>query len=96
MVDKGKNKNKNKIIFNANINEIFATTELIQEFQNPYKDSIELEILFPINKNINLSKFEISMKEKKIVSKIMPKEKAEEKYSDAIAKGNTGIKRSIF
>lgn len=29
MVDKGKNKNKNKIIFNANINEIFATTELI-------------------------------------------------------------------
>ena len=92
MVDKEKNKNKNKIIFNANINEIFATTELIQEFQNPYKDSIELEILFPINKNINLSKFEISMKEKKIVSKIMPKEKAEEKYSDAIAKGNTGIK----
>ena len=92
MIDKEKIKNKNKIIFNANINEIFATTELIQEFQNPYKDSIELEILFPIKKNINLSKFEISMKEKKIVSKIMPKEKAEEKYSDAIAKGNTGIK----
>ena len=94
MVDKemNKNKNKNKLFFNSNINEIFATTELIQEFQNPYEDAIELEILFPINKNINLSKFEISMKEKKIVSKIMPKEKAEEKYSDAIAKGNTGIK----
>jgi len=93
-VDKemNKNKNKNKLFFNSNINEIFATTELIQEFQNPYEDAIELEILFPINKNINLSKFEISMKEKKIVSKIMPKEKAEEKYSDAIAKGNTGIK----
>ena len=87
-----KNKNENKLFFNSNINEIFATTELIQEFQNPYEDAIELEILFPINKNINLSKFEISMKEKKIVSKIMPKEKAEEKYSDAIAKGNTGIK----
>ena len=94
MVDKEmkKNKNENKLFFNSNINEIFATTELIQEFQNPYEDAIELEILFPINKNINLSKFEISMKEKKIVSKIMPKEKAEEKYSDAIAKGNTGIK----
>ena len=92
MADKEKNKNKSKIFFNSNINEIFATTELIQEFQNPYKDAIELEILFPINKNINLSKFEILMKEKKIVSKIMPKEKAEEKYSDAIAKGNTGIK----
>ena len=92
MVDKEKNKNKNQIFFNANINEIFATTELIQEFQNPYKDAIELEILFPIHKSINLSKFEISMKEKKIISKIMPKEKAEEKYSDTIARGNTGIK----
>lgn len=94
MVDKEKNKNKNenKLFFNSYINEIFATTELIQEFQNSYEDAIELEILFPINKNINLSKFEISMKEKKIVSKIMPKAKAEEKYSDAIAKGNTGIK----
>jgi len=90
MIDK--EKNKNKIIFNANINEIFASTELIQEFKNPYKDAIELEILFPIKKDINLSKFEISTKEKKIVSKIMPKEKAEEKYSDAIAKGNIGIK----
>ena len=48
MVDKEKNKNKNQIFFNANINEIFATTELIQEFQNPYKDAIELEILFPM------------------------------------------------
>ena len=92
MIDKEKNKNKDQIFFNANINEIFATTELIQEFQNPYKDAIELEILFPIHKSINLSKFEISMKEKKIVSKIMPKEKAEEKYSDTIARGNTGIK----
>ena len=92
MANTEKNENKNKIFFNANINEIFASTELIQEFQNPFEDDIELEILFPINKNINLSKFEISMKKKKIVSKIMPKEKAEEKYSDAIAKGNTGIK----
>ena len=87
-----KEKTENKILFNAEINEIFAKTELIQEFQNPYEDSIELEIIFLINRYINLSKFEISMKEKKIVSKIMPKEKAEEKYSDAIAKGNTGIK----
>ena len=82
---------KNKILFNAEINEIFAKTELIQEFQNPYEDSIELEIIFPINKDINLSKFEISMNEKKIVSRIMQKEKAEEKYTDTIAKGNTGF-----
>ena len=82
---------ENKILFNAEINEIFAKTELIQEFQNPYEESIELEIIFPINKDINLSKFEISMNEKKIVSRIMQKEKAEEKYTDTIAKGNTGF-----
>ena len=82
---------ENKILFNAEINEIFAKTELIQEFRNSYEDSIELEIIFPINKDINLSKFEISMNEKKIVSRIMQKEKAEEKYTDTIAKGNTGF-----
>ena len=82
---------ENKILFNAEINEIFAKTELIQEFQNPYEDSIELEIIFPINRDINLSKFEISMNEKKVVSRIMEKEKAEEKYTDTIAKGNTGF-----
>ena len=86
-----KEKTENKILFNAEINEIFAKTELIQEFQNPYEDSIELEIIFPINRDINLSKFEISMNEKKIVSRIMEKEKAEEKYTDTIAKGNTGF-----
>ena len=88
---KSKEKTENKILFNAEINEIFAKTELIQEFQNPYEDSIELEIIFPINRDINLSKFEISMNEKKIVSRIMEKEKAEEKYTDTIAKGNTGF-----
>ena len=82
---------ENKILFNAEINEIFAKTELIQEFRNSYEESIELEIIFPINKDINLSKFEISMNEKKIVSRIMQKEKAEEKYTDTIAKGNTGF-----
>ena len=86
-----KEKTENKILFNAEINEIFAKTELIQEFQNPYEDSIELEIIFPINRDINLSKFEISMNEKKVVSRIMEKEKAEEKYTDTIAKGNTGF-----
>ena len=39
-----------------------------------------------------MSKFEIIMNNKKIISKILSKEKVDEKYTDAIAQGNTAIK----
>ena len=85
-------KNKeNKIYLNATINEVFATTELIQYFKNTLDNPIELQIQFPIKEDINLSKFEVIMNNKKVVSKILGKEKAKEKYSDAIAEGNTAI-----
>ena len=83
---------ENKIYLNANINEIFASTELTQYFQNPLDNPIELQVQFPIKEKINLSKFEVSMNNKKILSKILSKDKANEKYSDAIAQGNTAIK----
>ena len=82
---------ENKIYLNATINEVFATTELIQYYQNTSDNPIELQILFPIKENINLSKFEITINDKKVISKILEKEKAKEKYSDTIAKGNTAI-----
>ena len=87
-----KNKEENKIQLTANINEVFATTELIQYFKNPLDNPIELNVQFPIKENINLSKFEITMNDKKVISKILSKEKADEEYSDAIAQGNTAIK----
>ena len=82
---------EDKIYLNSNINEVFASTELIQYFKNPLDSPIELQIQFPIKENINLSKFEITIKNKTIISKILSKEKAEEKYSDAIAQGSTAI-----
>ena len=82
---------EDKIYLNSNINEVFASTELIQYFNNPLDSPIELQIQFPIKENINLSKFEITIKNKAIISKILSKEKAEEKYSDAIAQGSTAI-----
>ena len=85
-------KNENKIYLKANINEVFASTELTQYFQNPLDNPNELQIRFPIKENINLSKFEISTNSKKIVSKVFSKEKANEKYSDAISQGNIAIK----
>ena len=45
---------------------------------------------FPFNKNVQFSKFTLEMNNKTLISKVIDKEKAEEKYSDAIASGNTG------
>ena len=84
-------KDDNIVCITSKVNEIFASTELTQYFTNPLENSIELTILFPIKEEINLSKFVVSMDDQIIVSKVMPKEKAEEKYNDAIASGNVGV-----
>ena len=85
------NKDDNNVYITSKVNEIFASTELTQYFTNPLENSIELTIFFPIKEEINLSKFEVSMDDQIILSKVMPKEKAEEKYNDAIASGNVGV-----
>ena len=84
-------KDDNTVFITSKVNEIFASTELIQYFTNPLENPIELTILFPIKEEINLSKFVVSMDDQIVLSKVMPKEKAEEKYNDAIASGNVGI-----
>ena len=83
--------NDNIVYITSDVNEIFASTEVTQYFTNELENPIELKILFPINDKLSLSKFIVSMDEKTIVSKVMAKEKAEEKYSDSIASGNMGI-----
>ena len=75
----------------SNVNEIFATTEVTQYFSNPLDNPIELIISFPIKEEISLSKFVVSIGEKVVTSKVMPKEKAEEKYEETIKEGNTGF-----
>ena len=85
------NKDDNTVYITSKVNEIFASTELTKYFTNPLENSIELTIFFPIKEEINLSKFEVSMDDQIILSKVMPKEKAEEKYNDAIASGNVGV-----
>ena len=79
------------IYLSSNINELFAITEVTQFFSNPLDSPIELSITFPILKEISFSKFTITIGEKIIVSKVLTKEKAEEKYNDSISSGNTGI-----
>ena len=86
-----KEKQDDTVYLTSKENEIFATTEVVQYFTNELKDPIELKILFPILKKLSLSKFVVSLDDKVIVSKVMPKEKAEEKYNDTIASGNVGF-----
>ena len=84
-------KDNNTVYITSKINEIFASTELIQYFTNPLENPIELTILFPIIEKLSLSKFVVTIDDKIIVSKVMPKEKAEEKYNDSLAPGNFGF-----
>ena len=84
-------KREDIVYLSSQINEIFATTEVTQYFTNELENPIELTILFPIIKKLSLSKFVVSIDNKIIVSKVMPKEKAEEKYNDSLASGNVGF-----
>ena len=87
-------KQDNIVYISSEVNEIFASTEVTQYFTNELKDPIELKIIFPIHKKLSLSKFIVTLDEKTIISKVMAKEKAEEKYSDTIASGNVGFMSS--
>ena len=86
------NESEDIIYLNSFINEVYAKTELTQYFINPsLENPLELFVSFPIKEEINLIKFEITIDDKIITSKILPKERAEEKYNDVISSGNTGF-----
>ena len=79
------------ILIQSNVNEFYAVTQVTQYYKNDNKVPIELNIIYPLRREINFRKFTINVNGKKSISKIFPKEKAEEKYSDAMAGGNIGI-----
>ena len=81
----------NIIYIKSNINEIFASTEITQYFINHLDNPIELMISFPIKEEISLTKFIVKIGEKIVQSKVMQKEKAEEKYDNSIYSGATGF-----
>ena len=79
------------VFITSEINEIFSTTEVKQSFKNESENPIELSILFPIIEKLTLSKFVVTIDDKKIISKVLIKEKAEEKYNDSVSSGNVGF-----
>ena len=75
----------------SNINELIIQTEVTQYFKNTKKSPIELQMVIPKLSNSNLTKFEMTMGNQKIISKLIEKSKAKEKYTDTISSGNSGL-----
>lgn len=84
-------KNTEIIYIIARVNEIFASTEIHQFYVNLKENPVELTLSYPIQTDFILSKFRIKLNGKTIVSKILNKEKAEKKYDDSIASGNSSF-----
>jgi hypothetical protein len=84
-IDKN-DKAEDTIYIKSSINEVFASTEVLQYFKNILDDTIELSVSFPIKEEISLSKFEITIGDRKVSSIIMEKEKAHEKYEEIFLK----------
>ena len=83
--------NKEETIYiQSNVNEFYAETQVIQYYKNNNNKPVELNIIYPLRKEIHFKKFTINVDGKKACSRIFEKEKSEEKYSDAIASGNVG------
>ena len=73
------------------VNESYAETYINQIYFNSNSIPVELSVELPNKKGVQFVDFEVEIEDKKVKSKLITKEKAEEKYNDAIASGNTGI-----
>ena len=77
---------------NSEVNELFAKTNVIQKFKNPESKPLELKIYIYKKEGIIFSSFSAQIGDSiKVKSKVIKKEKAEEKYTDSISSGNTAI-----
>ena len=81
----------NDIQIEAFVNESYAETYIKQIYFNTNSNPVELSVELPNKKGVQFVDFEVEIQDKKVKSKLITKEKAEEKYSDSIAAGNTGI-----
>ena len=81
---------ENEVKIEAELNEFYARTEVTQYFVNSLNNPVELVLKFPYNSTVQFSKFNLDINGKKVISKVIEKEKAKEKYNDALASGNTG------
>ncbi len=82
---------ENTVYLTCNVNEVYCSTECVQYFSNSLSNPIELSISIPIKQEIQFNKFKATIDKKIIISKVLEKEKAKEKYNDLISSGNSAF-----
>ena len=76
----------------SEINELYAKTSVLQEFSNSTDSPLELRIYLYKNRKMLFDSFSAKIgKSIEVSSKVIKKEKAENKYTDSIASGNAAI-----
>lgn len=81
-----------KVDVKSEIRGSFAVTNVELRYVNPHKDSpLECTYVFPVEKSTILAKFEAMIDNRVVATKIMEKEKAKEKFDDAVASGNAAV-----
>ena len=79
-------------VLDTKINEFYAKTIITQKFLNSQNNPLELKIFLNQKKDNIFSSFNCQIGDSiKVKSKIIKKEKAEEKYTDTISSGNSAI-----
>ena len=76
------------------VNNCFAVITITHVFENRIGKTIEGEYMFPIEtmlKNTTVSQIKFKLGDKEIISKVAKKEKAKEKYEQAIVDGNAAL-----
>ena len=81
-----------KVDVKCEIRGATAITNVELTYQNPNDDSpLECTYVFPLEKTTLLAKFEAIIDDKIVETKVIEKEKAKERYEDAIASGNAAV-----
>lgn len=65
-----------------------------QAYENKSSNPIECNYQFPADNDYAVTKMVLKMDDKTVETEIMNKKKAEQKYEDAVAGGNVGVKAS--
>ena len=81
-----------KVEIDSKVNELFIKTSVTQKIENNSENPIELKIYVYKKESCIFSSFSAKIGDSFLVkSKVIKKEKAKEKYSDAISSGNAAI-----
>ena len=81
-----------KVDVNSELRGATASTTVELVYANPSEDRpLECTYVFPLEKGTLLAKFEAVIDDKVVQTKVMTKEKARERYDDAIASGNAAV-----